>query len=133
MGFISHYLDDFLVIGAPDSPVCVSALTILLKIFNCLGLPVAIGNLEGPGPCLPFLGFEVDSLAMTIHLSQLKLTELQQLIQSWVHRRSCTKKELESRVGKLGHASKVLHPGKPFMRRMFELLAGTLQLTTILG
>ena len=62
---------------------------------------------------------------MTIRLPQSKLTELQQLIQSWVHHWSCTKKELESLVGKLGHASKVVHPGKTFMRRMFELLAGT--------
>ena len=30
-------------------------------------------------------------------------------------------KELESLIGKLGHAAQVVTPGKTFMRRMFEL------------
>ena len=44
---------------------------------------------------------------------------------SWLGKRFCTVKELESLVGKLQHASKVIQPGQTFMRRMFELLRGT--------
>ena len=32
--------------------------------------------------------------------------------------------ELESIVGKLAHASRVVKPGKTFMRRLFKLLSG---------
>ena len=53
--FVIHYLDDFLVIGAPYSPECVAALTTLLRVFDLLGLPVAVEKVEGPCPCLPFL------------------------------------------------------------------------------
>lgn len=125
VNFVIHYLDDFLVIGAPGSQECAAALTTLLRVFARLGLPVAVEKLEGPCPCLPFLGFELDSEAMVIRLPRPKLVELQHLIESWRSQRSCTRKDLESLVGKLAHASQVVQPGKTFMRRMFELLAGT--------
>ena len=38
-------------------------------------------------------------------------------------KKSSTKRELESLVGKLGHAARVVPPGKTFMRRMFELMS----------
>jgi len=60
-----------------------------------------------------------------IRLPRSKLVELQHLIKSWESQRSCTRRDLESLVGKLAHASQVVQPGKTFMRRMFELLAGT--------
>lgn len=40
----------------------------------------------------------------------------------WIGRKGCSRKELESLVGKLGHAAKVVRPGKTFMRRLFELI-----------
>ena len=38
---VMHYLDDFLLIGAPHSDECKHALSILLSVFAYLGLPVA--------------------------------------------------------------------------------------------
>lgn len=58
-------------------------------------------------------------------LPPAKMTELQELIQSWVHHRSCIRRQLESLIGKPAHTSKVVQPGKTFMWRMFELLTGT--------
>ena len=40
--FAIHYLDDYLVVGAPASPECAEALTTLLGVFDRLGLPVAM-------------------------------------------------------------------------------------------
>ena len=128
--FIIHYLDDYLVIGAPASPECTDALTTPHHppwVFDRLGLPVAQDKREGPGRILTFLGFELDSSALEIRLPPAKLAELQRLITTWVGRKSCSKKELESLIGKLGHASRAVVPGKTFMRRMFELLAGVRQ------
>ena len=61
---------------------------------------------------------------MTVRLPPRKLHELQDLIRSWVGRKSCVRKELESLVGKLAHAARVVKPGKTFMRRLFEVLGG---------
>ena len=64
---------------------------------------------------------------MEIRLPDSKLRELQHLINEWQDRKSSTKKELESLVGKLAFATRVVRPGKTFLRRMFELLSGIRQ------
>ena len=107
---VIHYLDDFLVLGAPASEECAVALRKLLSVFGRLGLPVAEEKL--------------DSGTLEIRLPPRKLNELQQLLQLWVGRKSCTRKELESLTGKLAHASRAVRPGKTFMGRMFQLLGG---------
>ena len=121
--FVIHYLDDFLVLGAPDTNECETAVQKLMDVFSRLGLPVATDKLEGPTTRLVFLGFELDTVAWEIRLPRQKLEELKELIRLWVGRRICSRKELESLVGKLGHAAQVVRPGKTFMRRLFELKA----------
>ncbi len=41
-----HYLDDFLVMGAPATNECSEALKGLLDTFKLLGLPVALNKLR---------------------------------------------------------------------------------------
>ena len=101
--FIIHYLDDFLVIGALASLECAQALAVLKSLYELLGLPVALAKLVGPVPCLDFLGFELDSEAMEICLPHPKLAELRELIQSWLGRKSCTKKELHKERTAIHH------------------------------
>ena len=60
-----------------------------------------------------------------MRLPERKLEELKSLVDQWQEKRFCTKKELQSLVGKLQHASKVVRSGRTFLRRMFELLKGT--------
>ena len=42
--FLIHYLDDYLIIGAPHSNECKESLEILLSTFGRLGIPVADDN-----------------------------------------------------------------------------------------
>ena len=123
--FLIHYLDDFLIVGPPSSPQCAEYVTKLIAIFEQLGLPIALDKLEGPAVRLTFLGFKLDSARWEVRLPQTKLTEIQHIVRNWIGRKSCTRRELESLVGKLAHASRVIRPGKTFMRRLYELLAGT--------
>ena len=121
---VLHYLDDFLIIGRPGTEECSGGLATLLNIFERLGLPVATHKQEGPAESLTFLGFQLDSLAMEVRLPQDKLVEILGIARQWLGKKGCRRSELESLVGKLAHASTVVRPGKTFMRRMFELLAG---------
>ena len=99
-----HYLDDFLLMGVPHSMECREGVRTVLQIFNRFSLPVAKEKLEGPDVQLTFLGLELDSDAMVIRLPEGKLMELKALVQQWLGRKSCKRKDLESLVGKLGHA-----------------------------
>ena len=57
---------------------------------------------------LDFLHLELDTLSMEIRLSSEKLRDLHALIRSWLQKRSCARRELESLVGSLSHACKVV-------------------------
>jgi len=51
--YLIHYLDDYLTMGPPTSPVCQQN----LNIFTAdLGVPLASDKLEGPSTSLSFLG-----------------------------------------------------------------------------
>ena len=63
-------------------------------------------------------------MEMVRRLPARKVTELRDLIREWSEKRSCRIKELQSLVGKLVHACKVIRPGRTFLGRMLELLRG---------
>lgn len=123
--WVLHYLDDYIVLGAPDSPECQEALATLIRVCGILGVPLATHKTEGPTTCLTYLGIEVDSVAGELRLPVEKLLRLRQLLQAWGDRKSCSRKDLESLVGHLNHACKVVRPGRSFLRRILDLLHGT--------
>ena len=97
------------------------------RLLEHLGLPIAWDKLKDPSPCLTFLGFELDSIRSEIRLPGQKLTEIRSEVHWWLDRKSYTKRELESLVGRLSHTSQVLKPGKTFMQHLFEALTGNRQ------
>ena len=119
---IYHYFDDFIVVGAPDSPECAKALTILDESCTFLGILLASHKRDGPMTCLTFLGIEVDTVAAELRLPGDKLQRLCTLLQQWADRKTCSRRELESLVNLLNHACKVIRVGRSFLRRMLDLL-----------
>ena len=117
-----HYLDDYFTLGPPASPVCAQSLHAIQNAANDIGISLAPEKIEGPSTCLTFLGIELDSDQMTARLPANKLSELLILIQSWVSKKHCKRKELESLVGKLSHACYVVPAGRTFLRRLINLL-----------
>ena len=59
---ILHYLDDFLLFGAPGTSQCGKALKLVLEWCTRLGVPIAKGKTEGPAECINFLGVQIDTL-----------------------------------------------------------------------
>ena len=119
---IFHYLDDFIVIGPPNSSVCAEALATLDQTCSQLGVPIADHKRDGPTTCLTYLGIEVDTVASQLRLPQEKLHRLQALLAEWGDRKVCGRRELESLIGTLNHACKVVRSGRSFLRRMLDLL-----------
>ena len=56
-----HYLDDYFMVGPPESPVCSQAKDRTLQLCQSLGMPVATDKVEGPSTTLTFLGIEIAS------------------------------------------------------------------------
>jgi len=53
---IFHYLDDFAVVGPPDSDTCILYLHKLKSICIELGIPLATEKQDGPTPVITLLG-----------------------------------------------------------------------------
>ena len=90
---IFHYLDDFIVLGPPDSLQCTESLATLVGACTALGVPIAEHKREGPTPCLTFLGIEVDTQAGELRLPLDKLRRLQRLLREWGDRKACSRQE----------------------------------------
>ena len=123
--YVLHYLDDYIVVAPPDSDECARAVRVMEHTCNRLGVPMAADKKEGPVTALIFLGILVDTVAGELRLPEDKLERLKNLLQQWGTKRVCRRKELESLIGLLNHACKVVRPGRSFLRRLIDLLHQT--------
>jgi len=121
--FIYHYLDDYIMLGAPGTSECLSNVRKLVEYCKLLGVPLAQEKSEGPTTCLTFLGIEVDTEQMQLRLPREKLDRVRHLIKGFLGAPSALKSDLESLLGLLQHASRVVKPGRSFVRRLIEAIA----------
>ncbi len=119
---VDHHLDDYITIGPPHDATCKENLAVILATCESLGVPLAAEKLEGPSTCLTFLGIEIDTSAGVLRLPAEKLVRIQEELLKWSKRRTWRRKQLESLIGLLQHACKVVRPGRSFLRRMINLL-----------
>ena len=122
---VFHYLDDFIIVALPLSDQCQIDLNTLKRVCSWLGVPLAAHKREGPSMKLTFLGIEIDTIRGTLRLPVDKLECLISILAEWGDKKVCTRRELESLVGLLNHACKVVYSGRSFLRRMINLLAAT--------
>ena len=119
---LDHYLDDYITIGPPRSLVCGQNLKGMQRECDDLGVKLATEKTEGPASKITFLGIEVDTKAGILRLPPTKLLHLRGLLDEWAGKTTCTKRDLQSILGSLNHACKVIRPGRSFIRNMLELL-----------
>ena len=120
--FILHYLDDFLLLGPPDSDECAQALRTTLATCVELGVPLAPGKVVGPTTQLTFLGIQLHSTRLLLSLPEDKLNTLRTLLRTWVEAKCIRNtRQFQSLVGHLVHATQVLPLGKAFLNRLFPL------------
>ena len=126
ISFVCHILNDFLNIGPqadilPLNSLCQQSLSAMLRTFKNLNIPIAPGKTQGPLQVLEFMGIILDSLKMEARLPADKINRLSLLIKQFENKHSCTLKELQSLIGSLNFACKVVPPGGPFLQRMIDL------------
>ena len=103
-------------------------MTVVKYDFKLLGVPLAPENVIGPAKYITNLGVEIDSSAFMIRLPSDKFHEFILELSSWRNRKSCTKRELLSCIGKLSFAEKVVKPGIMFLRRFITLSTSVTEL-----
>ena len=119
---VIHYLDDFLLLGHPNSDECAMALRTTLATCRELGVPLAEDKVEGPAPLLTFQGIELNTMTMSLGLPQDKLASLRDLLHR-VQNAKCIRDahQLQSLIGHLNHMCQVMPLGKAFLNSLFPL------------
>ena len=121
---VIHILDDFFFATPPPRAQCMTALCHILHLFTDLNIPIAPGKTFPASTSLEFMGVLLDSNAMEARLPLDKLTHLQAALHQWKRRKSATLQELQSLIGSLQLACKVVALGRPFLQRIIFLTKG---------
>ena len=120
---VIHYLDDFLLLGSPNTDECARALALTLQVCHQLGVPLAEDKIEGPTQSIKFLGIQLSSNPLTVSLPPDRLQALPGKLGSVLGSKCiCDLNSLESLVGHLVHATKVYPLGKTFLTGLFRTL-----------
>ena len=116
--FVIHVLDDFLIMDSSFSG-CQRNLTCFVTMCQSVGVPIAPQKTFGPSTCLPFLGIELDTVSMESCLPPEKIQKCRKLIISLLTQRKVRLSQLQSVVGLLNFACRVL-PARAFLRRLYD-------------
>ena len=116
-----HYLDDYVLV-AESQTLAVAHKGILVSTCKELDIPLEPQKLVGPSQVLEFLGIEVDTIKLQLRLPTEKLDRLMAILTETEGKKAISKRQLQSLVGTLQHACKVIYPGRAFLRRLHALL-----------
>jgi len=117
----SHYLDDYMSSGRPDSDECANNLKIMISTCEYLGMEVNFNKVVEPATTMEFLGIVIDTNRLELRMSQERLDDVIQELTSWKERGSGIKRDLLSLLGKLVFLCRIVRPGRIFLRRLFNL------------
>ena len=113
-------LDDFLTIDHPES-LADRTMSFLTLMFKKLKTPIAPHKTVGPTKCLEYLGIMLDTSVMEARLPLEKVSRICDILVTFQHGSSCTKRELLSLLGHLNFACRVIRPGRSFVSYLITL------------
>ena len=121
--YVLHILDDFFL-AEHTKLDCLLSFSTLLCFFMAVKAPVVASKTLGPSQVLEFMGIILDSVRMEARLPDDKLTRIKDLLESFTNRRSARLVELQSLIGTLQFACKVVVLGRTFLQRIINLTRG---------
>ena len=122
--FTSHILDDFIFFGHPQTDECQKFLNTFLALSETVNLPVKQSKTVLPSTTVILHGIEVDTLKMETRLPQDKVKAAKESIEKMYRRKKVKLKELQSLIGTLNFACRVVVSGRTFLRRLIDLTKG---------
>ncbi len=116
----TSYLDDLIGVAKPQDGT--QGYNHLGELLSELGLLENTGKACPPATIQTVLGVQIDTVNMTISVTEERLEETINLLKSWSKKRSASKTELQSLIGKLVFITKCVRQSRLFLNRMLNLL-----------
>lgn len=124
VGDLKHYVDDYLFAGKAQKSDCAYIMQCFLDCSARLGIPIAVEKNEGPKTKIVFLGLEIDSTEMVVRMPMEKVKQIISQIQSVKAAKKVTLQCMQQLIGVLNFATRVIVPGRPFLRRLINSICG---------
>ena len=122
--YISHILDDFILFGHRGSDECGRFLHTFLAMAEQVNLPVKHSKTVFPSTSVELHGIQVDTVKLQISLPSDKVQDAKIAVDNMYKRRKVTLNSLQSLIGILNFACRVVVPGRAFLRRLINLTIG---------
>ena len=117
------YLDDLIVV-APDPITAYFQFDQVRDLFRALGLPEAPGKTQPPSNTVTFLGIVINTKDMTLSIPQSKVAQTLKEVKKTLRRKTITRRQLQSIIGRVVHVAKCVSPARLFAARLLETLRG---------
>ena len=118
--WVINYLDDFG--SAETEDLAWTSFNTLRNTLKEIGAVEAENKAVLPTTRLEFLGTTVDTVKMTIEVSPHRMIELDKELTDWTNKKTATKKQLQSLIGKLNFVTNCVRPGRIFLSRLIQAL-----------
>ena len=117
---VTNYIDD--IIGHAVCSQACDSFDYLYNLLIDLGFDISENKVVTPSTKVTCLGVEINSENFTVSITEEKLQDIIKLCELWSEKTHCTKKELQSLLGKLLYITKCVKSSRFFLNRMLELL-----------
>ena len=117
---VTNYIDD--IIGHSMCSEAHKAFDYLKKLLLELGFQLSENKIVTPSTKVTCLGVDINSENFTVSITQEKLKDILHVCKSWATKTTCTKRELQSLLGKLLYITKCVKSSRFFLNRMLDLL-----------
>ena len=112
------YVDDLL--GAEVPSKAHESFNAMRQLLEDLNIPISESKLTPPTTNINCLGIEVDSIKATLSIPSENLKEIVTECQQFKDKKSFTRKQLQSLLGKLMFIHKVVKPARIFVNRLLQ-------------
>ena len=117
---VTNYIDD--VIGHSVVSKSKASFDALTAPLLELGFDISEKKVVQPATKVTCLGVGIDTVEFTVSIPPDKVAEILSKCQLWANRNECTKRQLQSLLGKLLYVTKCVRISRPFLNHMLDLL-----------
>jgi hypothetical protein len=119
--FLCHFIDDYLLVSAPDLSIAKRDTIKFLDLVRSLGVSLSASKLVVMSTSLEFLGILIDTVNMRLSIPEDKLKRYRKLIHDCLVANSMSWDELNSLIGVLVCCASIVPHSRPFYGRLREL------------
>ena len=117
---VTNYIED--IIGHAVCSQAHQSFDYLYNLLLDLGFDISEKKVVTPATKVTCLGVEINSENFTVSITEEKIQDILNICNMWSDKTHCTKRELQSLLGKLLYITKCVKSSCFFLNRMLELL-----------